>query len=468
MQSNAASEAGPNRFEVFNPATGGSLGFVPINTEDEVNAAIAHARQAQKAWAKRGDDERKAIVNQAADALERHSEALALWITREQGKPLSGLGSRFEMQGCVGWTRVPASLDLPPETVYEDGERKDVLHRSPLGVVAAITPWNWPLMIAIWQIMPAIRMGNTVVLKPSEYTSLATLEMVRVINEVLPKGVLNIVTGDGRVGGWLTASPNVDKIMFTGSEATGRKIIQASANNLAPVTLELGGNDAAIVLPGTRADDIAEGLFWGAFINMGQTCACAKRLYVHEDDYDAILAALVAFAEQIPIGNGEDENTLFGPIQNKMQFDKVRALLDDARAQQCDITEVGTPPATGYFMPITFVGDIDDGARLVDEEQFGPVLPIIKYRQVEDAVAAANHLDVALGASVWGAPDAAEAIARQMEAGTVWINQHGMVHPMVPFGGAKNSGYGMEFGTEGLKAVTQPKIISLKKPAAAG
>lgn len=462
-QSNSLSDTAPDRFEVFNPATGDTLGFVPVTTKDQVHAAIAQARNAQKAWARRSDEDRKAIINKVADALEQHSEALALWITREQGKPLSGPGSRFEMQACVGWTRVPASLDLPPETVYEDQERKDVMHRRPLGVVAAIAPWNWPLMIAIWQIIPSLRMGNTVVLKPSEYTSLATLEMVRVINQVLPEGVLNIVTGDGRVGGWLTGSPDIDKIMFTGSEATGRKIIAASANSLAPITLELGGNDAAVVLPGTAAGEIAGDLFWGAFLNMGQTCACAKRLYVHEDDYSAVLAALIEVAKQIPIGNGEDESVLFGPIQNKMQFDKVRHLLDDARANGCDITEIGTPPETGYFLPITLVGNIRDGARLVDEEQFGPLLPIITYRDINDAVAAANRPGAALGASVWGDTTQAQAVAERLDAGTVWINQHGAIHPMVPFGGAKNSGYGVEFGIEGLKAVTQPKIVSLKK-----
>lgn len=463
MHASSPLHGATDRFEVFNPATGDSLGFVPISTEAEVNDAIVRARKAQKAWAARSNDERKAIVNQVAEVLGQHSEELALLVTREQGKPLSGPGSRFEIQGCIGWTQVAASLDLPPETVYEDDERKDVLYREALGVVAAISPWNWPLMIAIWQIMPSVRMGNTVVLKPSEYTSLATLEMVNIINTVLPAGVLNVVTGGGDVGGWLTGSPDIDKIMFTGSEATGRKVIMASGNSLSPVTLELGGNDAAVILPGTPAADIAEGLFWGAFINMGQTCAAAKRIYVHEDDYDAVVAALTEVAKQIPIGNGEDENVLFGPIQNKMQFDKVNDLLEDARNQGCDVTQIGTAPDTGYFLPITLVGNIRDGVRLVDEEQFGPVLPIVTYTDLDEAIESANRLDAALGASVWGETEQAEAVAHKLEAGTVWVNQHGVIHPMVPFGGAKASGYGVEFGVEGLKSVTQPKIISVKK-----
>lgn len=450
--------------EIFNPATRDAIGLAPISTESDVNFAVSAARQAQHDWARVSDQERRDAVARVAQVLEENSEYLAELITREQGKPLSGPGSRFEMQACVGWTQVPAALELPPETVYEDDERKDVLHRVPLGVVAAIAPWNWPLMIAIWQIIPSIRMGNTVILKPSEYTPIATLEMVRLINQVLPPGVLNTVSGDGHIGAALTSHPDIDKIMFTGSEATGRRIIEASTRNLAPITLELGGNDAAIVLPGTDASAIAEGLFWGAFLNMGQTCACIKRLYVHDSDYDAVVNALSNLAQQMPIGDGMDENHLIGPLQNEMQYNKVKELVADARATGSEVMEFGTVPDTGYFLPLTLVGNIRDGQRLVDEEQFGPALPIIRYHSLDDAVASANRLNAGLGASVW-ADDLGQAqqVAVRLEAGTVWINQHGAIHPMVPFGGNKASGYGVEFGLEGLKAVTQPRVISIKK-----
>lgn len=450
--------------EIFNPATCESLGLAPLSSESDVNIAVDAARKAQLDWARVSDQERRDTVARVAQVLEDNSEYLAELITREQGKPLSGPGSRFEMQACVGWTQVPAALELPPETVHEDDERKDILHRVPLGVVAAIAPWNWPLMIAIWQIIPAIRMGNTVVLKPSEYTPIATLEMVRLINQELPPGVLNTVSGDGRIGSALTSHPDIDKIMFTGSEATGRKIIDASSRNLAPITLELGGNDAAVVLPGTDASAIAEGLFWGAFLNMGQTCACIKRLYVHEDDHDAVVSALSELARHMPIGDGMNESTLIGPLQNEMQFNKVKDLVADAKKQDCNVMEFGLIPDVGYFLPVTLVSDAHDGQRLVDEEQFGPVLPIVRYRQVDDAIASANRLDAALGASVWANDtEQAQSVAARLEAGTIWINQHGAIHPMVPFGGNKASGYGVEFGLEGLKAVTQPRVISIKK-----
>ncbi|WP_326537405.1 aldehyde dehydrogenase family protein [Pseudorhodoferax sp.] len=468
---NGRAVTSPTSFPSHNPATGEVLGQVPHSTPAQVQEAVAAARAAQPAWAARPDAQRQALLQQVADALKANAEYLATWVTREQGKPLGGLGpdqvpgARFELMGCEVWTRVPASLDLPPQTVFEDDTRRDVLHRKPHGVVAAVAPWNWPLLIAIWQIIPALRTGNTVVLKPSEYTSIGTLEMVRVIAELLPPGVLNTVSGPGDVGAALVEHPDVDKITFTGSTATGTRIAQAAARTLTPTTLELGGNDAAIVLADADPRAIATGLFWGAFLNMGQTCACAKRLYVPDALHDAVVAELKALAEALPMGNGLEPGIALGPIQNRMQYDKVTALVESARADGATIVCGGQAPAgPGYFYPVTLVTDIADGARLVDEEQFGPVLPIIRYHDLEQAIANANRLETGLGASVWGRDTAAAAaVAQRLQAGTVWINQHGSIHPMVPFGGTKGSGWGVEFGTEGLQAMTQAQVVSLKK-----
>ncbi|MEM6264463.1 MAG: aldehyde dehydrogenase family protein [Bacteroidota bacterium] len=457
-------------FEVRNPATGELLGHAPVSDEDHVREAVAAARKAQPTWAAKSDEERKAMLMEVAQVLTENTDYLAKWITQEQGKPLAGPGSMFEMQACVGWTQVPASLDLPVEVVFEDDTRRDEMHRKPIGVIGAIAPWNWPLMIAIWQIIPSLRAGNTVVLKPSEYTTIGTLEMIRLMNTVLPPGVLNSISGDGAVGAMLVENKDVDKIMFTGSASTARKIIEASGGNMARLTLECGGNDPAIILPGTEMQSKAGDLFWGAFINMGQTCACAKRLYVHENDYDAVVSALDGVASQMPMGNGMEEGIVLGPVQNKMQFDKVNDLVEDAKATGATIIRGGAPmDGPGYFYPITLVGDIDNGSRLVDEEQFGPVLPIIKYKDIEEAIQKANDTPTGLGGSVWG-DDTVEAakVASRIESGTVWINQHGAIHPMVPFGGVKESGYGVEFGVEGLKAVTQPQVISIKKAVPVG
>jgi acyl-CoA reductase-like NAD-dependent aldehyde dehydrogenase len=458
-------------FESRNPATGEVLGQVPHSTAAQVAEAVAAARAAQPAWAARPDAERKALVMKVAEVIKGNAEYLSEWVTKEQGKPLGGVGpdqvpgARFELWGCEVWTQVPASLDLPVDLAFEDDTRRDEVHRKPFGVIGAIAPWNWPLLIAIWQIVPSLRAGNTVVIKPSEYTSIGTLELVRLISEVLPAGVLNTISGPGEVGAALVDDPGVDKIMFTGSGATGAKIAAAAAKNLTPTTMELGGNDAAIMLPDADPKAMAMGLFWGAFLNMGQTCACAKRLYVHESQHDAVVAELKALAEAMPMGDGMAPGTVMGPIQNRMQFDKVNRLVERARADGATIVCGGKPTeGPGNFYPLTLVTDIADGAPLVDEEQFGPVLPIIRYRDVDDAIASANRLDVGLGASVWSTNvDRAREVASRIQAGTVWINQHGMIHPMVPFGGVKGSGWGVEFGVDGLKAVTQPQVISIRK-----
>lgn len=447
---------------VHNPSTGELVGLAPTQTMAEVDAAIDRASAAQPAWAALGDEARVEYLNRIADAIEANADALAELLSREQGKPLNGPNARFEVGGCVAWTRVPAGTALPVEVVVDDGETYAEQHYRPLGVVGAITPWNWPMMIAIWQIIPALRMGNTVVQKPSEYTTLSGLALNHIINTVLPEGVLETVVGAGDVGGRLVESDRIAKIMFTGSTSTGKKIIEASSGNVKRLTLELGGNDAGIVLDDVDPKAIAEGLFWGAFINTGQTCAALKRLYVPESIYDDVVDAVAEFAKNMPMGDGLDEQNVLGPLQNEMQFDVVDRLVEAAKSSGARVVMGGEPDreATGYFYPTTIVADIDPQNALVTEEQFGPALPIIKYTDLDDAVRMANELEVGLGASVWSSDrDRAREVAARIEAGTVWINAHGTISPFVPFGGAKQSGYGQEFGVAGLKAVAQPQII---------
>lgn len=453
--------AGQGR-EILDAATREVIGRAPEQTVADLDDAVARAKAAQPGWDALGHDRRREILLAAADALDANAEALAYLLSREQGKPLNGPNARFEVGACSAWLRTSATTPLEPEVIIDDDQTHAELHYRAIGVVGAIGPWNWPLMIGIWQLAPALRMGNTVVLKPSEYTPLSVLAMLSVLNDALPADVLIGISGDRAVGAHLAAHPGIDKVMFTGSTATGRKIIESSAGNLARLTLELGGNDAGIVLPGSDPRAIAQDLFWGAFINTGQTCAALKRLYVHESLYDEVIDALKEVAEATPMGNGLRDDTVLGPLQNKKQFDIVSDLVEDAKAHGARIVTGGSPaPDLGeLFYPITLVADVTDGTRLVDEEQFGPVLPIIKYSDVDDAVARANGLDVGLGASVWGDRDEARAVAARIQAGTVWINSHGGVHPMIPFGGVKGSGYGLEFGVEGLKAVSAPQIIN--------
>jgi phenylacetaldehyde dehydrogenase len=448
---------------ILDPATGTAVGEAPVHTARDLEQAVAAGAAAQPAWAALGHEARSAALLRAADAVERSAEELARLLSREQGKPLNGPNARFEVGACAAWLRVAATTALDPETVVDDGETRAELHYRPIGVVGAIGPWNWPMMITVWQLAPALRMGNAVVVKPSEYTPLSVLALVHVLNQELPEDILSVVSGGRDVGEALAGHPGIGKVMFTGSTATGKAIIKSSAETVKRLTLELGGNDAGIVLPDADPASIAEGLFWGAFINTGQTCAALKRLYVHEDIYEEVCAALTKVAAAMPMGNGLDENNVLGPLQNRQQFDVVSRLVEAARDSGARVLLGGNPDDAqpGHFYPATLVADIDNTNPLVAEEQFGPALPIIRYSTVDEAVTMANALDVGLGASVWSA-NAAEArkVAARLEAGTVWINKHGAVDPRIPFGGAKQSGYGLEFGVEGLKALGVPQVIN--------
>jgi acyl-CoA reductase-like NAD-dependent aldehyde dehydrogenase len=453
----------PDGREVLDPATGEVVGRVAFGSPEDLDRAVARARAAQPGWAARSDAERVDLLLRAADAVEAAAEPLAELLSREQGKPLNGPNARFEVGACAAWLRATAATELPGGPVFDDADTHAVLHYRPVGVVGAIGPWNWPMMITVWQVAPALRMGNTVVVKPSEYTPLSVLALVRVLDSVLPADVLTAVAGEGDVGARLSGHPDVDKVMFTGSTATGQAIIRSSADTVKRLTLELGGNDAGIVLPDVDPRAIAEDLFWGAFINTGQTCAALKRLYVHSDVYDEVCAALTDVARAMPMGRGLDEQNVLGPLQNRAQYEIVARLVDAAREAGAKILVGGDPDpdAPGFFYPATLVADVDDDNPLVAEEQFGPALPIVRYADVDSAVAMANRLDVGLGASVWSSDrEAARAVAARLEAGTVWINSHGGVHPMIPFGGVKKSGYGLEFGVEGLKAVAVPQVIN--------
>ncbi|WP_169253752.1 aldehyde dehydrogenase family protein [Brevibacterium sp. 'Marine'] len=449
--------------EIHDPATGEVVGRTHEGTPAEIDAAVAAARKAQSAWAARTSQERSDLLGKAADAIEASAEALAELLSREQGKPLNGPNARFEVGACAAWLRANAAFELEPDVLVDDGETHAELHYRPVGVVGAVGPWNWPMMISVWQFAPSLKMGNTVVLKPSEYTPLSVQALVAVVNQVLPADVLAVVPGDGAVGAALTSHADVDKIMFTGSTKTGQAIMRTAADNLARITLELGGNDAGIVLEDADPAQIAGDLFWGAFINTGQTCAAMKRLYVPESLYDQVCQALVEVAGQSPMGVGLDEENVLGPLQNRQQYDIVARLVDAAKDGGARVLLGGDPVADqpGYFYPTTLVADIDNDNPLVAEEQFGPVLPIIKYTDLDQAIEWANELEVGLGSSVWGTDlDVCRQVAARLEAGTTWINKHGAVDPRVPFGGVKKSGFGLEFGLEGLKHVSVPQVIS--------
>ena len=396
-----------------------------------------------------------------ADAIDAHTGELKRLLTAEQGKTLDD--AAMEIFGATCWLRETAMLTLP-EVVNEDSaDRLSITRHVPLGVVAAIAPWNFPLGLASYKLGPALLAGNTVVLKPSPFTPLTTLTVGELLRDVLPPGVLNVVSGGDDLGPWITAHPGIDKNGFTGSTQTGRKVMASAAATLKRVTLELGGNDPAIVLPDVDVETVARQLFWGAFHTTGQVCLTAKRVYVHADVYDVFQQALVAIAKTVRVGNGAEEGVQLGPIQNRPQYERVLDLIRDSHEQGHDFLIGGLPEERQrYFVPLTIIDNPPEDSRVVREEQFGPVLPLLKFDDIEDAIARANDCEYGLGASVWSAnTEEALSVGRRLEAGTVWINEILHLSPLVTFAGHKQSGVGVESGAEGLLEYTVPQTITV-------
>jgi len=449
--------------KVLNPANETVAGECPEGDVALLDRAVAAARKALPGWSALPDSARVEKLKEIAGVIDKHQKELSELITREQGKTQSGPGANLETSGAVGWTQVTAGLSLPTETIQNDASGHIEVHRKPVGVVGSITPWNWPMLIATWHIMPALRVGCTVVNKPSPYTPLSTLRLVELMNKVLPPGVVNCVTGDADVGTRIATHPDIAKVVFTGSVKTGKHVMGNAADTLKRLTLELGGNDAGIILPGTNVDPLLEKLFWGCFLNAGQTCAALKRLFVHEGQYEEVVKKFADYCSKIPVGDGMDPKNLIGPLTNKMQRDKVAAYVDEARARGARIVTGGVvPKGPGFFYPLTVVADVTDDMLIVKEEQFGTAIPVIKYKTIDEAIARANSLEVGLGGSVWGNdPKEAAKHAARLECGTAWVNQHGGLHPLAPFGGVKCSGIGTEFNVDGLKEYTTIQVLNV-------
>jgi acyl-CoA reductase-like NAD-dependent aldehyde dehydrogenase len=450
---------GAMQMPVLNPATEDVVAQCPRASKEQLDAAVAAAKAAYPTWAATPLGERRKYIVEMADVIEANVNELAHILTSEQGKPLTD--ATAEVMGMAGFFRYLASLDLPMKVIEDSGDRRVEAHRRPLGVVGCIIPWNYPLLILGFKLPPALLAGNTLVVKPAPTTPLSTLRFAELVQGILPKGVLNVITDANDLGDEMTKHPDIRKISFTGSTATGQKVMTSAAATLKRITLELGGNDASIVLDDVDPKKVAPGIFEGAFQNSGQVCLAIKRLYVHEGVYDEICQELVAIANNTVVDDGTKQGTKLGPLQNKMQYEKVKGFLDDARKNGNVIAGGAAMDRPGYFIQPTIVRDIAEGTKLVDEEQFGPVLPVIKYSDHDDVIRRANATTYGLGASVWSSDtDRAHKVASQIEAGTVWINKHLDMAPHIPFGGAKQSGIGTEFAEEGLAEFTQLQIIN--------
>jgi acyl-CoA reductase-like NAD-dependent aldehyde dehydrogenase len=453
------------RLDVINPATGAVFARCPSAGRAELDRAVAAARRALFSWSERSFENRTEFIKRMAGILSANQDTLGALLTREQGKPIGQARDEIGRAGALseGMTKISIASEL----IIDDAERRIEVRYVPLGVAGIITPWNAPINLAIGPLTAALYTGNTVVLKPSPYTPLSTLKIGELIRDVFPPGVVNIVAGGDALGQWMTEHPGIDKISFTGSVATGKKVMASAASTLKRVTLELGGNDAAIVLDDADPQAVAPKLFFAGFVNSGQVCMAVKRIYAHEKIHDALCAALVAEARKWKVGDGLDPATKLGPIQNRMQYEKVVNLLEDTKRSGAKFLAGGEVPKTsGYFLEPTLVTNIDENSRLVREEQFGPMVPILKFTDVEDAIKRANDTRYGLSGSVWSRdPERAAKIAARLEVGTAWVNQHRATAANVPFGGAKESGIGRTYAEMGLKSYMEPRVISvLKQP----
>lgn len=450
---------GAMALDVINPATGQAFVTVPRADESQALAAIAAAKKAFSAWSAKTYAERATYVVDFADAIERSIDDFVPMLTREQGKPLGD--ARFEMEWVVGQLRYHAVQVLEPTVIRENTEEKIIEQRSPFGVVAAIAPWNYPVWILIAKVGAALMTGNTVIAKPAPTTPVTTLMLGEVAADIFPAGVFQTLVDSNDLGPVLTSHPDVDYVSFTGSTLTGKKVLGSSVETLKRTTLELGGNDAAIILDDADIKAVAAKVYRAAFLNAGQICFAAKRIYVPHAMLDELVAEMIVLAKAEKVGDGIEATTTMGPVQNKAQYDKVRAFIVEARDSGTVVAGGQDIPGGGYFIAPTIITGLADDARLVTEEQFGPVVPILGYDDLDSLIARANDTELGLGGSIWTSnPERGIAVASRIDSGTVWVNTHVALPFDVPFGGAKQSGLGQQGGIEGMKDFTQVRIVN--------
>ncbi|WFE28741.1 aldehyde dehydrogenase family protein [Solwaraspora sp. WMMD791] len=450
------------RMPVENPASAEAFAQVPRCTATQLDDAVRSAVAAFDSWSRSGEDARRAALRTCGSVLAQATEELAGLLTTEQGKPLRQ--ALAEVSLAADWFGHTAQLSLPRQLLVDDGAVQATMEHAPVGPVAAIAPSNYPILLAVTKIAPALLAGNTVVLKPSPVTPLASLRMAQLLAEVLPTGVLSAVSGDGDLGPALVTHPAIRMISFTGSTRSGRAIGESAAATFKRTVLELGGNDPCVLMPGTAVDQVAGEIFRRATTNSGQFCAAIKRIYVPAAQAAELTEALHAEAQAATVGDGHDPDTDLGPLVSRAQLEHVQRLVEEAtRAGASVVTGGAALPRPGHFFPPTVVTDLPYGTDLEQDEQFGPVLPVIGYDDIDEAVARANGTRFALGGSVWGDPEAAQDLAARLECGTAWVNTHGDLRHDVPFGGLRESGTGVEYGYWGLLEYTNIRIIHARR-----
>ncbi|KQY55697.1 aldehyde dehydrogenase [Aeromicrobium sp. Root495] len=457
------SQSSDELLSVIDPSTGEAFIEVPAASLEQLDAAVEAANRAFATWSKKPLTERQEFIKTLGQVVRDNIDELGELVMREQGKPLGN--AKGEIMASLRQVEVFGNITLDPEIIKDDETGRVEVRHDPIGVVGAITVWNYPFLAAMFKLVPGLVAGNTVIIKPSPYTPVSTLRLGELLQGVLPDGVLQVLAGGDELGRALVAHEGIHKISFTGSVPTGKAIMASAAPTLKRVTLELGGNDAGIVLEDADPDVIGADLFWAAFSNSGQVCAALKRLYVPADKVDAYAAAIAREAAKVVVGPGDQEGVTAGPVQNAAQLKQVQRLAQAAIDGGAEVVFEGeVPEGPGYWFPTTIVKGVSEGNALVDEEPFGPILPILTYTDLDEAIARANDTVYGLGASVWTSdPDAAIEVAERLEAGSVWVNQHPVVTATIPFGGVKQSGVGVEGSILGLKAYTNVRVVNIKR-----
>ncbi|KAL4910574.1 hypothetical protein BDW74DRAFT_141403 [Aspergillus multicolor] len=451
----------------INPATGEANPDVPVSTQEDVDKAVAAGQEAFKTWSEKPFEERVKALRAYADAIEEHAAEFAKLLVREQGKPIQF--ATFEAKGSAGIIRTQADIaaDLKDEIIEDSDTKKIIVRHTPIGVAVGIIPWNFPHSLTVIKLAPALLTGNVIIIKPSPFTPYCALKLVELAQRFFPPGVVQALSGDERLGPWLTEHPGIGKISFTGSSATGKKVMESASRTLKRVTLELGGKDAAIVCKDVDVEKVAAEVVSKGLFNSGQVCLAVKRIYVHESIYEPFLKAAVSYAKTVPVGPGTEEGNFMGPLQNSMQYEKVKGFFADLSQDQLSLSHSDTQPFDdkgGFFIRPTIIDRPDERSRIATEEQFGPILPLLSWTDEDDVIARANNSNLGLGASVWS-DDLTQAsrIARKLQAGNVWVNTHFESDPRAPFGGHKESGIGTEGGIHGLRAWCNLQSLYLKK-----
>ncbi|OGE56158.1 hypothetical protein PENARI_c003G10123 [Penicillium arizonense] len=446
-----------------NPANTQPNPPVPVSTQDDLDKAVKSARAAFKSWSKTSFDERRKALLAWADAIDANADGFAKTLTMEQGKPLTQATVEVGLTGI--WTRGLSSIEIKGNVIEETDDRKVIQRYTPMGVVGAIVPWNYPVLLAVGKIVSAVYTGNTVIVKPSPFTPYCDLKLVELATRFFPPGVVQCLSGDDSLGPMVTEHPGIDKISFTGSIITGKRVMASCARTLKRVTLELGGNDPAIICEDVDIDTIIPKIGNLSYLCSSQICMMIKRLYVHEKIYDEFLDKLVTFVKTLKVGEGTESDVFFGPVQNEMQFKKAKDLFSSITTENLKAALGGSIESSpGYFIHPTIIDNPPELSRVVQEEAFAPILPIMKWSDEDDVVERANALETGLGSSVWSKDfERATRIADQLQSGSVWVNNHFDLLPTAPFGGHKQSGLGVEWGLTGLLGYCNSQTQWLKK-----